>query len=301
MSRRAFLVSLKQGFYNFCWPYANQFDKRMAIRLIALDIDDTLLTSTHQILPSTVSAVQDALKQGIKVVLCTGRPLAGAQPFLDQLGITGDDQYVITCNGTVIKTAAGQVVATHLLTNDTYREITALGKTLRLPTNVLDERSNIYTADRDVDWVIVMQAAENEAGLLIREPSELPTDFEIAKVLFVGQSELLDEAEPAVRNALGDRFYVVRAGSVFLEVMNKLANKGQALKDLAAMLSLTQDEIMAVGDEGNDIAMFEAVGLPVAMGNGTAEAKAHAKVIAGTNDEGGLAAAIRQYALSNEN
>ncbi|MFD1392533.1 Cof-type HAD-IIB family hydrolase [Lacticaseibacillus jixianensis] len=269
----------------------------MTIRLIALDIDDTLLSSARKILPSTKQAVQAALSQGIKVVLCTGRPLAGVQPFLDELGITGDDQYVITYNGAVIESAAGRVVARHLLDNQAYREITALGKKLGLPTNVLDEHSNIYTADRDVDWWIVEQAAENEAGLFIRDPDELPATFAIAKGAFVGPQALLDQNEPKVRAALGERFYVVRAGRYFLEVMDPLVNKGQALRDLAAVLALSTEDIMAVGDEGNDIAMFDVAGLPVAMGNGTAEAKAHAKVVTGTNDEGGLAAAIRQYAL----
>lgn len=269
----------------------------MTIRMIALDIDDTLLTSARQILPSTKSAVQDAVTRGIKVVLCTGRPLAGVQPFLDQLELTGDDQYVITYNGAVTESLTGRVVAKHLLDNAAYREITALGKQLHLPTNVLDEHSNIYTADRDVDWWIVEQAAENEAGLLIRDPADLPDDFAIAKGAFVGSQSLLDHAEAAVRKALGERFYVVRAGRNFLEVMDPQVNKGQALRDLAQILQLSTDEIMAVGDEGNDIAMFDVAGLPVAMGNGTAEAKAHAKVIAGTNDEGGLGEAIRRYAL----
>lgn len=269
----------------------------MTIRMIALDIDDTLLTSTHQILPSTKSAVQDAVARGIKVVLCTGRPLAGVQPFLDQLELAGDDQYVITYNGAVIESLTGRVVAKHLLDNAAYREITALGQKLHLPTNVLDEHSTIYTADRDVDWWIVEQAAENQAGLKIRDPDELPADFAIAKGAYVGEQTLLDQAEPAVRQALGERFYVVRAGRNFLEVMDPHVNKGQALRDLAQVLDLGLAEVMAVGDEGNDIAMFDVAGLPVAMGNGSAEAKTHAKVIAGTNDEGGLGEVIRQYAL----
>ncbi|KRN21503.1 Cof-type HAD-IIB family hydrolase [Lacticaseibacillus camelliae] len=269
----------------------------MKIRMIALDIDDTLLTSTRKILPSTKSAVQDAVARGIKVVLCTGRPLAGVTPYLTQLALTGDDQYVITYNGAVTESLAGRVVAKHLLDNAAYREITALGQRLNLPTNVLDEHSNIFTADRDVDWWIVEQAAENQAGLFIRDPDELPGDFAIAKGAYVGKESLLDQAEQAVRQALEDRFYVVRAGRNFIEIMDPHVNKGQALRDLARVLDLTPDEIMAVGDEGNDIAMFDVAGLPVAMGNGTAEAKAHAKVIAGTNDEGGLGEVIRQYAL----
>lgn len=267
------------------------------IKLIALDIDDTLLTSQRHILPTTKQAVQDALAQGIKVLLCTGRPLAGAKPFLDELGIAGDEQYVITYNGAVTETVSGQVMAKHLLDNAAYREITAYGQAHHLPTNVLDAHSNIYTANRDVDWWIVEQAAENEAGLFIRQPDELPADFAIAKGAFVGPESLLDAHEAAVKAAFQDRFYVVRAGRNFIELMDPTVNKGQALSDLAAQLNLTAENVMAVGDEGNDLPMFDFAGVAVSMGNGTAEAKAHADYVTAANDDDGLAQAIRKFAL----
>ena len=100
----------------------------MTIKLIAIDIDDTLLDSKGQLLPSTIAAVKEARDQGIKVVLCTGRPLAGAQHYLDALDLAGDDQYVITYNGAVIESIAGRIVAKHLVDNAHYRQLTAFGK-----------------------------------------------------------------------------------------------------------------------------------------------------------------------------
>ena len=73
------------------------------IKLIALDIDDTLLNSEGKILVSTKIALKKALENGIKVVLCSGRPMPGVRPFLNELGINSDDQYVITYNGSVIE------------------------------------------------------------------------------------------------------------------------------------------------------------------------------------------------------
>ncbi|WP_179393965.1 Cof-type HAD-IIB family hydrolase [Lacticaseibacillus absianus] len=271
----------------------------MSIKLIALDIDDTLLTSDQTILPSTKAAVAAALARGIKVVLCTGRPLAGVQPFLDALGITGPDQYVVTYNGAVIETVAGQVVAKRLIDRAGYETLTAYAKAQHLPFNVLDEDSVIYTADRDVDAITVVQALENQAGILIRDPEDLPADFAIAKGLFVGDPAQLDAAEPAVHAAFDADYSVIRAGRYFLEVMQAGVDKGQALRDLAALLGFTRDELMAVGDEGNDLAMFAAVGTAVAMGNGSDIAKAAAGHVTGTNDEGGLAAAIERFALTD--
>jgi len=270
----------------------------MSIKLIALDIDDTLLNSEGKLLDSTKVAVQKALAQGIKVVLCSGRPLAGVQPYLAALNITGDDQYVITYNGAVTEAVTGEVIAKHLVDNDLYRKMTAFGQEHQLPFNVLDEDSNIYTADRDVNWVTVIQAWENKAGLLIRDPDDLPADFQITKGVYVGDAAQLDELQPLVEKTFGADCYVVRAGSLFLEVMNPVVNKGAALRELAGILKLDASEVMACGDEKNDITMFDFAGTAVAMGNGSDEAKAHASYVTGTNDDGGLAAAIQKLALN---
>lgn len=269
----------------------------MQIKLIAIDIDDTLLSSTGKLLTSTVETIKQATAAGIKVVLCTGRPLAGVAPYLDELGIAGDDQYVITYNGAVIESVAGHVVAKHLVDNDQYRQLTTFGHEHHVPFNVLDSDSVIYTADRDVNWVTVVQAWENKAGLLIRDPDDLPADFQIAKGVFVGEAAQLDAVEPLVKTTFGDQLYVVRAATNFLEVMNARVNKGQALKDLAKVLGYRSDEVMALGDEKNDLPMFDFAGTAVAMGNGSTVAKAHADYVTETNDEGGVAAAIQKFAL----
>ena len=269
----------------------------MAIKLVAIDIDDTLLSSTGKILPSTLTSIQAALAEGIKVVLCSGRPLAGIKPFLNELGITEPDQYVIANGGGMIESVTGQVVAKHLIDNADYRRLTAFAKSRQLPFNVVDPDSEIITADRDIYWLIAVQAWENKAGILVREPDELPADFQIAKGVFVASAETLDNIQADVQQAFGEQLYVVRAARQFLEVMNANAGKGQALQDLASKLALTADEVMAIGDEGNDVAMFNFAGTAVAMGNGTAEAKEHANFVTNSNDADGIAAEFEKYIL----
>lgn len=271
----------------------------MTIKLIAIDIDDTLLNSAGKLLPSTIQAVQKATTQGVKVVLCTGRPLAGVKPYLAELGITGDGQYVVTYNGAVIESVTGRVIAKHLVANADYRRMTAFAKEHHVPFNVLDAESTIYTADRDVNWVTVVQAWENKAGLLVREPDELPADFQIAKGLFVGEGPQLDAVEPLVKATFGDDLYVVRAATNFLELMHAQVNKGKALIDLAKVLGLHADEVMAIGDERNDLPMFAFAGTAVAMGNGSDVAKEASDYVTLTNDEGGVADAIQKLVLVN--
>ncbi|GKQ43378.1 hydrolase [Companilactobacillus sp. RD055328] len=267
----------------------------MTIKLVAIDIDDTLLSSDLKILESTKVSIKKAIKEGIKVVLCTGRPLAGVTPYLNELGISGDDQYVITFNGSVIETVSGQVIEQQGLDNQTYREVDQFSKNNKLPYNVLDDDSVIYTSNRDVDVITVIQAYENLAGIMIREVDEMPSNFSIVKAVFCGTPEQLDDNEAAVRKEFDDRFYVVRAAPNFLEVMHKNVNKGNAVKHLANKLNIQPDEIMAIGDQRNDLPMFEFAGTAVSMGNGSDVAKKAADFVTHSNDEDGIAHAFDKF------
>ncbi|WP_461219005.1 Cof-type HAD-IIB family hydrolase [Lapidilactobacillus salsurivasis] len=269
----------------------------MNIKLVAIDIDDTLLNSAGQILPNTIAAVRQAQAKGVKIVLCTGRPLAGTRHFLDELGLSGDDEYVVTFNGAAIETVAGRVLARHLVANQHYRALTAFAQDHQVPFNVLDEDGIIYTANHDVSWVTVVQAWENHAGLLIRQPDDLPTDFSIAKGLFVGEPEQLDQIEAAVRQRFAPELYVVRAGRNFLELMNPIVNKGHAITELARLLKLPTGAIVAIGDEQNDLAMFAAAGTAVAMANGAESVKAQADFVTTSNDQDGIAHAFQKFGL----
>lgn len=267
----------------------------MSIKLVALDIDDTLLNSHGEVLVSTKQAIKTALDREIKIVLCSGRPLAGVKSYLDQLAISGNDQYVVTYNGAVACTADGEVLTKELLDNDQYRRLTTFGKQHQVPFNVLDEHSVIYTADRNIDFVTVVQAWENQAGILVRQPDELPNDFQITKGAFVGNPAKLDQIQPLVEQTFGHEMYIVRAGKQFLELMNPKVNKGQALKELTQQIGISPAEVMVIGDERNDLTMFEFAGLAVCMGNGSAEAKAQADFVTSTNDDNGIALAFNKF------
>lgn len=267
----------------------------MKFKMIAIDLDDTLLNGQGKILPSTSMAVRTALAHGIKIVLCTGRSLVGTQKYLHELGISNQaDQYVITFNGAVIENTVGRVLNSQLINNQYYRELTAFGQQHQLPFNVAAPDGRLYTADHNVNRIIILQAWENSAGLLIRQPSELSSDFEIAKGLYVGEKEVVSKMEPLVTAAFDQRLYVVRTSDNFLEVMHPKVNKGQALKKLAEMLAIKNSDIMAIGDGENDIPMFDVAGVAVAMGNGTAAAKRHADYITTDNETDGIAGAIKK-------
>lgn len=268
----------------------------MSIKLIALDIDETLLTTKHEIAESTKVALKKAHEQGIKVVLCTGRPLAGVSMYLNELGLSGSDQYVVTYNGALVQNLDGEIIARNILTNAEYQQIDRFAEHYHVQYNILDEDSKIYTPNDDISWFTVIQAMENEAGIHVRQANQFSDDFEIAKAVLVGDTKLLDYAESDPDHILDkDHFYVVRSTDNFLEVMNKEANKGAGLQELAEYLKLKPDELMAFGDERNDLPMFEYVGTSVGMGNGSDYIKGQVSFVTKSNDDDGIAFALNKF------
>lgn len=136
----------------------------MSIKLVALDTDGTLLSSQNKILPSTKEAVKKALEQGIKVVLCSGRPLAGLEPYMKELGIKGEDQYAVTLNGAITRNANGEMLTHDLVSNEQYRVLTKFAREQEVPFNVVSPDSQIITADHDVDYFELLQPGKIRQG-----------------------------------------------------------------------------------------------------------------------------------------
>lgn len=228
-------------------------------------------------------------------MLCSGRPLPGVRPFLNELDINSDDQYVVTYNGSVIESVTGKIINKLGIPNAEYRHIDEYAKQHQLQYNVLDEDGEIYTSNTNVSRITVIQAWENDAGLSIRTPDELSNDFSIVKAIFVGEIDELNQIEPAVVKEFGGQYYVVRAADNFLEVMNAPASKGASLEILATELGIDAEEVMVFGDEQNDIPMFKFAGHAIAMGNGSKLAKYYATFVTDANDNDGIAKVLDKF------
>lgn len=267
----------------------------MAIKLVAIDTDGTLLNSDGQILSSTKEVITQALKQNIRIVLCSGRPIAGLQPYMAELGIVGSDQYAVTLNGAITRNADGKIITKDMVNNELYRKMTAFALTHKLPFNVVDEDSHIITADHNIDFVVYLQAYENTAPLYVRTPDELPDDFSVAKGCFVGDPELLDRYQESITAEFNKDLYVIRSDPHFIELLNPKVNKGNGLKELCAALKIDASEVMALGDERNDISMFNFADTSVCMGNGSKQAKEQADYVTSSNDDDGISKAFAKF------
>lgn len=269
----------------------------MSIKLVAIDIDSTLITSKRQLTSKTIATLKKATAQGVKVVIATGRPFRATKPLLDELGLAGADQYVITYNGSVVLSLDGQVLVSHTLSKADFAAIDAFCTQHHVAYNLRDDQSRVLTPNRDIDFYIVHQAWDSQVGILHRTVADVPADFRFVKAMMVGDGSFLDTIEPLAQKTFGDRFYMVRSTPNLLECLTAGVDKGTGIANLAEKLGITPTEVMVLGDERNDLPMFRYAGLGVAMGNAHPAVKQIADAVTLDNDHDGVAAAVEKFVL----
>lgn len=240
------------------------------IKLIALDMDGTLLNLDHEVDSRTKEAIQKALAKGVHVVLSTGRSIGTCYPYAEELGLTS---YLVTCNGGQIWTVKKELLEEHLLETEIVEKIWNLGEGLGLHM-----------------W---MTSTE---GFFIGERPENLYDYQWLK--FGVDSDDKDKLD-----------YVVKELSYFadLEITNSLptnieinpkgVSKAKALKRVCKEIGITMDEVMACGDSLNDIKMIQEAGIGVAMGNAQEAIKKVANHVTDTHINYGVAKAIEKFVL----
>ncbi|WEV71421.1 Cof-type HAD-IIB family hydrolase [Lactobacillus sp. ESL0785] len=271
----------------------------MTIKLIAVDLDGTLLTDTQKIMPETEKALKKASEQGIKVVLATGRPLSGVMSYNKQLGLSGSKQYNIVFNGAVIQNLVGKVMMDQKMG---YRDFTNMLRLQRLAhVNLHFETPECFwTCDRDLGLNLATNATMTRNQIKVRKVEEIPQDFSFNKV---GFSVMEDEAEvEKLWNNIPDwvfgKYDVVRSFATIVELNVKNASKGNALIELADRLRIKQDQVMVFGDQGNDVSMFANPNFKkVAMGNAIDLIKANADYVTADNNSEGIAQALKKFVL----
>lgn len=268
----------------------------MNIKLIAIDIDGTLLNSKHEITPEVYQAIQEAKQAGVKIVIATGRPISGVKHILTELNLLDQGDYVITFNGGLVQeTATEKEILKEGLSYTDYLEWEYLSRKLGLPMHA-SLKDGLYTANRNIGKYTVYEAQLVHSPVFYRTPEEM-ADKDIIKVMLVDEPEKLDTAITQIPDTLMNSFNVAKSAPFYLEVTPKTVNKGEAIRQLSTLLGLTMDQTMAIGDQENDRSMLEVVGTAVVMENGSPDIKKIATYITKSNDEDGVAYAIREWVL----
>ncbi|MER2130921.1 MAG: Cof-type HAD-IIB family hydrolase [Carnobacterium inhibens] len=268
------------------------------IKLIAIDLDGTLLNGKHAISNENKEAIKAAKERGVKVVLCTGRPLLGMISFLEELNLRESGDYGITYNGGLVqRTNTGEVLSKQTLTKTEIEEIFELSKLINVPCNFIDLEKIYeppYPKGRESLYPTVMTALPYVPISM----EEVPEDIAINKAVFCYTQTDLDEAIKNIPTYFYEKFTIMKSRPILLELMPKSVDKGRGIAVLAHLLGFEASEVMALGDEANDTAMIEYAGIGVAMGNATVEIKSMAQYITKTNEEHGVAHAIQKFVLN---
>lgn len=270
-------------------------------KLLATDLDGTLFDSRGKVSEGNRRAIRQAVEQGVKFVLCSGRaPYEGVSALGEELGLNCPGNYYICCSGGLIVDAATlEIVAGNFLPKERAKELLRIGEgffedmgkaAIRLHTT-----EKMYAKNREV-WDNDIEQRTGKQFLPLPEDVR-KVEGEITKVLFLSREDgyamrFYDRMEKVLpEGALGYRMPPALA-----EYVSADANKGHAVAQLAAILGLSPKETVCVGDGWNDISMLESAGLGVAVRNAPEDVSRHADVILDkTNDEDAVAAVLERY------
>ncbi len=266
-------------------------------KLIAIDMDGTLLNTDHQITSHNKQAITQAREMGVKVVLASGRPLAGMLSALDQLDMNTDDDYVISYNGSMVQTAASKTaIRQEILTGSDAKLIADWAEKLSVNVHAFSLKDGLITPKNNK--YTTHECTINNIPLTEMPFSELSDDEAILKVMMVEEEPLLTKAIGQLPAMLNEKYTIVRSSPFFLEFMHKTSDKGAGVECLAQHLGIKREEVITMGDAGNDHHMLTYAGLGVAMGNATEETKAIADYITDTNNNSGVAQVIEKFVLN---
>jgi len=259
----------------------------MTIRLIALDVDGTLLDDKHRISDDNRDTIRRVAAQGVKVVLCTGRGAMSAQPVMEELGLEG---VMITHNGASIMDTHGNI-----LYEDTFtvREVDTLIRYCRQQGVHYDLNTSAHMLlDQMPDQAKKMYEAYYATPEMVQDV--LAVTRPLVKFCMFGEPSLMDRVErewPEGRHAL--RF--IRSGDYFIDVIRPDVTKGKALRKLADIWSIERSDILAMGNYYNDVDMLEFAGIGVAVANAPDAVKEVADEVTVSNNEAAVHATLTKY------
>lgn len=269
----------------------------MAIELIAVDMDGTLLNPQHEVTLAVKEALSEARAKGVHVVLATGRPFFGVQRYLMELDLQQDGCYCITNNGALVHdTKDGSVIAEVALKIEDYHYFEKLARDLGVHFHALT-KTDLFVADRFISKYSVLESSTTGIPLQFCPAEEMDPELTFPKVMMIDDPELLDRAISQLPAKAKENYTIMKSLPYFLEILDKRVNKGEGVKFLAEKLGIERKNVMTLGDQENDIAMLEYAGIGVAMGNALDSVKAVSQFVTTTNTEDGVAFAVNKFVL----
>lgn len=263
----------------------------MKFKLLVLDLDDTLLNDDLEIPQVNIDAVKAIEAQGCHVVLCSGRPLASMLKYVDTLDIHSDEDYIVSYNGAIIDKVDGTRVHFTPIEGEALEELIDIGRKAGIDVQLYTEE---LTVEKHTERTKLYETLTSLPSRVVPDLKEIK---ESVKVLFNHEAGAeLEALRLEVVEKYSSIFNVFYSKPFYVEVLNKKASKGLAVKYLAEDLGIKQEEIIAIGDGFNDVSMLQYAGIGVAVNNAPDGVKEAADIVAKrTNNEGVVEEIYNKY------
>lgn len=277
----------------------------MRTRLLALDIDGTLLDPYGALTDVAREAVAAARRAGLAVVLCTGRRFRTALPIAQALELEGP---IVVNNGALVKDlASSRTLYHHYLPAEVYPEVLALARSVGPPLVYVDAypEPTDFLTERSEQAHPFQREYLRDHGAHCREVEDLAAEdrSDVIMTSLMGDAATLDALRTRAEGGLGRRVHthVIQNKNyqgAILEFLSPQSGKWSALARVAAQAGIALEAIAAVGDDVSDVEMLRRAGFGIAMGNAVEAARAAAGFVARSNAEGGIAEAIERVLLT---
>jgi Cof subfamily protein (haloacid dehalogenase superfamily) len=273
----------------------NEYDATMHIKLVAMDLDGTLLSSDKTISAKVAETIARARSErDVKVVLTTARPPRSTVAYYRQLGL---NEPVINLNGALVwEPDTRQILLHKPVPLRTARGIVKWAKQrfpgVRISADVVDRW---YTDAEELEELTGLGANHHQPDLIAPTNTWLTTP--VTKLLIAGRPEWIETVNWAVRTDIPSQVQAIPADGQMLHVLSRGASKQRSLETLCRQLGIRREEVMAIGDDANDVGMIEWAGVGVAMANGHVSCLQAANLVTDHNDADGVANVMRRFVL----
>ncbi|MBQ8164332.1 MAG: HAD family phosphatase [Clostridia bacterium] len=265
----------------------------MKYKMLAVDMDGTLLTHEKIITERNYAAIKKAKEKGVLVVVSTGRAAAGVDIYPE---ITSLENPVILCNGAeIIKYPEGKLLYSQNLDSNVAEKVIAEGEK-RKTTICIWSQGKLFANVRNEN-VRIYESYSRGAAEILSDMTVL-LDSGITKIVWYDEPKLIPGYMSEMKELLGDTSSCVMTAPEFLEFFDPGVSKATAVEAIAASYGISNEEIISIGDGYNDVEMIELAGLGAAMGNAPEGVKKRADFVTETNANDGVAHVIEKFILS---
>ena len=263
------------------------------IRLVAIDLDGTLLNDSKEVSEQTVNALCCLPQRGVRVVIASARPPRSVRHIYSKLKL---DTWQINYNGALIWDEVNRrPVAHHPLPGTLVRQIIDEARRRHGDVLVTCEVLDRWFTDRDD------QSYTTETGKLFQPDVIGPLDIicaqPVTKLMFLGNPPMLASLESHLAGVYANQVYMVRTDDHLFQVMDRRVSKGTALQFVASHYGISMAQVMAIGDAPNDVGMLQSAGVAIAMDNAHPLVKEVADWVARSNNDHGVHAALERFGL----